>query len=53
MLVSATALLLALRLSLLHGHLPHFSEEDNPASFADDILTRGLSYAHLAFFNLR
>ncbi len=52
-LVLSTLLLLALRLSLLHGHLPHFSAQDNPASFADSPLTRALTYTYLGYFNLR
>lgn len=52
-LVLATACLLTVRVSLLHGHLPHFSAQDNPASFAAHFQTRALSYAHLIYFNLR
>ena len=51
--IATTVILLCVRLSLLHGHLPHFSAQDNPASFSDSVLTRGLTYSYLAFFNCR
>ena len=52
-LLLSTLVLLVIRVSLLHGHLPHFSAQDNPASFADSPLTRGLTYTYLIYFNLR
>ena len=52
-LVGSTLILLVTRVSLLHGHLPHFSAQDNPASFADSAVVRILTYAYLIFFNLR
>ena len=52
-LVGSALILLTLRISLLHGHLPHFSAQDNPASFADSAVTRGLTYAYLVYFNLK
>lgn len=45
--------LLIFRLSLLHGHLPHFSAHDNPASFAEHLQTRVLSYCYLLYFNAK
>ena len=51
LLLGATLSLLALRLSLLHGQLPRFSDHDNPASFAPHTLTRALTYCHLFSFN--
>ena len=52
-LVAVSVILLLLRLRLLHGHLPHFSAQDNPASFSDSLLTRFLTYNYLYFFNSR
>ena len=42
---------MAFRLWMLHGHLPHFSKQDNPASFADSIVTRTMTYSYLFTFN--
>ena len=53
LLLVTTAILLVVRVWLLHGHLPHFSALDNPASFADSFLTRALTYCYLFFFNAR
>lgn len=50
-LVLVSAVLLLLRLRLLYGHMPHFSAQDNPASFSDSLLTRALTYNYLYFFN--
>ena len=50
-LLLSSSLLLIARVSLLHGHLPHFSDHDNPASFSPHTLTRSLTYSYLAFFN--
>lgn len=46
-------ILLAFRIWTLHGHLPHFSAQDNPASFAELFQTRILTYCYLFFFNVR
>ena len=53
MLCIATLSLVVFRIITLHGHLPHFSSEDNPASFADSLLTRGLTYTYLYYFNAK
>ena len=53
LLVLTTAGLLLFRVSLLHGHLPHFSAQDNPASFSESLVTRVLTYFYLLFFNAR
>ena len=52
-LLGSTLTLLALRVSLLHGQLPQFSDHDNPASFSPHTLTRALTYGYLYFFNAR
>ena len=52
-LIGTSTLLLILRISLLHGQLPGFSDHDNPASFAPHTLTRILTYCYLFFFNAR
>ena len=51
--IATTLLLLVLRVSLLYGHLPHFSAQDNPASFSDSMLTRMWTYGYLAYFNCK
>ena len=53
LLLVTTSLLLGFRVWLLHGHLPHFSAQDNPASFADSFTTRILTYTYLFFFNAK
>ncbi|XP_013381670.1 transmembrane and TPR repeat-containing protein 1-like [Lingula anatina] len=45
-------LLLSFRIWMLHGMLPAFSEQDNPASFAPHLLTRFLTYSYLLVFNM-
>ncbi|XP_071791309.1 protein O-mannosyl-transferase TMTC1-like isoform X1 [Asterias amurensis] len=50
--VATVLVLLLLRVWMLQGHLPHFSAQDNPASFAQHLLTRFLSYSYLVFFNV-
>ena len=40
-----------LRLALLHGQLPQFLEEDNPASFSEHLLTRIMTYMYLCVVN--
>lgn len=42
---------LSWRLSLLHGQLPHFLEEDNPASFSPHLTTRIMTYSYLCVVN--
>ncbi|KAJ6225510.1 hypothetical protein RDWZM_004055 [Blomia tropicalis] len=44
--------LLTLRLNILGGSLPFFSEQDNPAAFSDSLVTRILTYSYLAVFNI-
>ena len=46
-----TLLLLFWRVRLNHGHLPHFSAQDNPASFHPHLPTRTLTYLYLLAFN--
>ncbi|XP_038072090.1 protein O-mannosyl-transferase TMTC1-like [Patiria miniata] len=50
--VATVCVVLFLRVWMLQGHLPHFSEQDNPASFAPHLLTRFLTYSYLVFFNV-
>ncbi|XP_048864478.1 protein O-mannosyl-transferase TMTC1 [Brienomyrus brachyistius] len=45
------AVILALRLWLMGGSMPLFSEQDNPASFSPHLLTRFLTYCYLLAFN--
>ncbi len=40
------------RLLMLHGQLPAFNEEDNPASFAPNFTTRFMTYLYLCAFNV-
>ncbi|XP_063969709.1 protein O-mannosyl-transferase TMTC1-like isoform X1 [Lytechinus pictus] len=51
-LIGAAFVFLSFRLWMLNGHLPHFSEEDNPASFAPHLTTRFLTYSYLVAFNI-
>ncbi|XP_072164722.1 protein O-mannosyl-transferase TMTC1-like [Diadema setosum] len=48
----AVSVFLGFRIWMLNGHLPHFSEEDNPAAFADHMTTRFLTYSYLVAFNI-
>uniref|UniRef100_A0A672IKJ1 dolichyl-phosphate-mannose--protein mannosyltransferase n=1 Tax=Salarias fasciatus TaxID=181472 RepID=A0A672IKJ1_SALFA len=51
-LVSAyVALIMSVRLWLMGGSMPLFSEQDNPASFSPHLLTRMLTYSFLLSFN--
>ena len=43
--------LMVFRIWMLGGDLPHFGKQDNPASFADSLATRVMTYAYLAAFN--
>ncbi|KAK9874622.1 hypothetical protein WA026_005451, partial [Henosepilachna vigintioctopunctata] len=45
------AVLLAVRLSLLQGSLPKFSQQDNPAAFHSSLYVRVLTFCYLAAFN--
>lgn len=47
------ALILSVRLWLMGGSMPLFSEQDNPASFSPLLLTRFLTYSFLLSFNAR
>eukprot|EP00794_Sanderia_malayensis_P020407 gene20407-22420_t len=49
--ISTVIFLLAFRIQILHGQLPAFNEEDNPASFSSSLLTRFLTYSYLCAFN--
>ncbi|XP_061662803.1 protein O-mannosyl-transferase TMTC1 [Syngnathoides biaculeatus] len=42
---------ISIRLWLMGGSMPLFSEQDNPASFAPHLLTRFLTYSYLLYFN--
>ncbi|XP_045144405.1 protein O-mannosyl-transferase TMTC1, partial [Echinops telfairi] len=44
--------ILYLRLWIMGGSMPLFSEQDNPASFSPYILTRFLTYSYLLAFNV-
>lgn len=43
--------ILSVRLWLMGGSMPLFSEQDNPASFSPQLLTRFLTYSYLLSFN--
>ncbi|XP_055081629.1 protein O-mannosyl-transferase TMTC1 isoform X2 [Periophthalmus magnuspinnatus] len=45
------AVILSIRLWLMGGSMPLFSEQDNPASFSPHLLTRFLTYSFLLSFN--
>jgi len=51
-LILTTVLLLLARLLLLRGHLPAFSEQDNPAVFASNSRARVLTLLYLPVFNM-
>ena len=36
---------------MLGGNLPHFTTQDNPASFSDSLATRVMTYWYLIAFN--
>ncbi|CAG2115690.1 unnamed protein product, partial [Medioppia subpectinata] len=44
---------LCVRIQLLGGSLPVFTEQDNPTSFSKSSLTRFLTYSYLSSFNAR
>ncbi|XP_067137784.1 protein O-mannosyl-transferase TMTC1-like isoform X2 [Centruroides vittatus] len=44
-------ILLGFRGWMLHGTLPQFSNQDNPAAFSSSLLTRFLTYSYLSAFN--
>ncbi|KAG5862824.1 hypothetical protein JTB14_007011 [Gonioctena quinquepunctata] len=43
--------LLALRLAILQGSLPKFSQQDNPAAFHPSVYVRFLTFCYLSSFN--
>ena len=45
------AFLMVFRVWMLGGHLPYFTKQDNPASFADSLATRIMTYWYLIAFN--
>ncbi|OQR69948.1 transmembrane and TPR repeat-containing protein 1-like [Tropilaelaps mercedesae] len=49
---SALVGLMAFRIAILGGSLPRFSEHDNPAAHHPHLLTRVLTYGHLAAMNV-
>ncbi|KAM4712287.1 protein O-mannosyl-transferase TMTC1 isoform 2-T2 [Anableps anableps] len=44
-------IIMSVRLWLMGGSMPLFSEQDNPASFSPHLLTRFLTYSYLLSFN--
>ncbi|XP_047246431.1 protein O-mannosyl-transferase TMTC1 isoform X3 [Girardinichthys multiradiatus] len=44
-------IIMSVRLWLMGGSMPLFSEQDNPASFSHHLLTRFLTYSYLLSFN--
>ncbi|XP_073671117.1 protein O-mannosyl-transferase TMTC1 isoform X3 [Paramisgurnus dabryanus] len=44
-------IIMSVRLWLMGGSMPLFSEQDNPASFSPHLLTRFLTYCYLLTFN--
>ena len=42
---------MAFRVWMLGGNLPHFTIQDNPASFSDSLSTRVMTYSYLVAFN--
>ena len=42
---------MAFRVWMLGGNLPHFTIQDNPASFSDSLSTRVMTYSYLIAFN--
>lgn len=44
-------IIMSIRLWLMGGSMPLFSEQDNPASFSPHLLTRFLTYSYLPSFN--
>ncbi|KAG7277638.1 hypothetical protein CRUP_025323, partial [Coryphaenoides rupestris] len=48
---SYVAFIMCVRLWLMGGSMPLFSEQDNPASFSPHLLTRFLTYSYLLSFN--
>ncbi|XP_022919760.1 protein O-mannosyl-transferase TMTC1-like [Onthophagus taurus] len=49
--VTSFGLLIIIRLSLLQGSFPKFSEQDNPAAFHPSLYVRILTFCYLAAFN--
>ncbi|XP_017769506.1 PREDICTED: transmembrane and TPR repeat-containing protein 1-like [Nicrophorus vespilloides] len=49
--LTSLGLLLAVRLALLQGSLPKFSQQDNPAAFHPSLSVRILTFCYLAAFN--
>lgn len=49
----STTILMVFRVWVMDGTLPLFSSQDNPASFADSLLTRSLTYCYLYYFNAK
>nr|CAH7751738.1 unnamed protein product [Callosobruchus chinensis] len=49
--LTSLGVLLALRLAILQGSLPRFSQQDNPAAFHPSFYVRILTFCYLAAFN--
>ncbi|XP_056640085.1 protein O-mannosyl-transferase TMTC1-like [Diorhabda sublineata] len=50
--LTSLGILLTLRLAILQGSLPKFSQQDNPAAFHPSIYVRFLTFGYLAAFNM-
>ncbi|XP_056640084.1 protein O-mannosyl-transferase TMTC1-like [Diorhabda sublineata] len=50
--LTSLGILLTMRLAILQGSLPKFSQQDNPAAFHPSIYVRFLSFGYLAAFNM-
>ncbi|KAJ3664558.1 hypothetical protein Zmor_000116 [Zophobas morio] len=49
--LTSLGILLAIRLALLQGSLPKFSQQDNPTAFHPSLYVRVLTFCYLAAFN--
>ncbi|CAG9861780.1 unnamed protein product, partial [Phyllotreta striolata] len=50
-LLTSFCILLTVRLAILQGSLPKFSQQDNPAAFHPSVCVRFLTYCYLVAFN--
>ncbi|CAG9860211.1 unnamed protein product [Phyllotreta striolata] len=50
--LTSLGILLTLRLAILQGSLPKFSQQDNPAAFHPSVYVRFLTFGYLAAFNM-
>ncbi|CAH0553067.1 unnamed protein product, partial [Brassicogethes aeneus] len=49
--LTTLGVLLAIRLAILQGSLPRFSQQDNPAAFHPSLHVRILTFCYIAAFN--